>query len=163
MPLYMKQSAILLFLTLFVVESHGQKFSINELYLMLQSGYETFDTKILQKGFEFDSAFNADNYTAYHYTLDRTKEGKAIKHISWTSWTDGRTYIGYQIIDKKEYLSFKEELKKLGFKLIKTETVIGYLYLDYKLGKKLVTLASGKTGKDDPVNTFYEISVEYTQ
>ena len=159
----MKPFSIILLFVLFSVQSYGQKFSIMQLYEMLKSGYEIFDTKALEKGFEFDSAYNTEKYTAYHYTLERTQEGKATEHLSWTSWKDGLTYISYQISKAKEYLDFKNQLKKLGFKLIKTETVNGNLFLDYKFGNKLVTLSSGKANNDGGLRDFYEISVEYSK
>jgi hypothetical protein len=159
----MKHLAAILLLVCFSLKSYSQKFTITELYTMLNAGYEFFDTKALQKGFEFDSTYTTENNTAYHYTFQRTKEGKAQQHLSWTSWKDGPTYISYQMREPKEYLSFKTELKKLNFNLTKTETVNGVLFFDYKRDNKLVTLASGKTGNDDPVGNFYEISVEYSK
>lgn len=159
----MKHSISILISLLFTITLHAQKFTVSELFSMLESGYEIFDTKLLQKGYEFNYSSDNENYTAYHYAYNRTREGNAPYHISWTQWKNGWTYISYQFTDKNDYLNFKNYLQNAGFKLDKTEANIGYLFLDYKNQNKLVTLVSGKTESDGPVVTFYEISVQFSK
>jgi hypothetical protein len=121
-------------LTLFTLTnfSYSQKIKLNDLKFIYEHDIETVDDYLLKKGFDFYSRQKGEDSPMSTY--------KDV-NSTYISKTSDESYSGltmYQFYDSKIYTSIREECKKLGFKLIRTDTDpieglgLNYIYSDGK-------------------------------
>lgn len=131
--------------------SFAQSFSLPELIKMSKMSVDDFDTYVTSKGFVFEGADKDDDFERLNYALNLDiSNSRALKFITlYKRYNEGRYFISYQTLDKKEYLNIKNQLKTLGFILQDSRifTNKGEVYkgevsnvFEYGKGKSEVTL-----------------------
>ena len=81
---------------------------------------DNFDTYVTAKGFVFSKEDIGTDFQGVEYALEisRIERFKALKfHTLYQSYYNYKNAISYQTSNKNEYLSIKNQIKALGFKL----------------------------------------------
>mgnify|MGYP000994555635 FL=1 len=105
----------LLILTLFLsVLTYGQSsiFQAKDLIEMAKSSYDDFETFIMPKGFDYEKTKNYSYFTVVCYKM----QGKILS--KYVSETNPRNILQYETNSKTEYLSLKNQIKKMGYEFI---------------------------------------------
>ncbi len=119
---------------------------------------DNFDTYVTAKGFVFSKEEIANEVKGVTYALEisRIDRLRALKFLSlYQSYYNYKYAISYQTVNKNEYLSIKNQLKVMGFKLEKSDIFtnskgISANTFDYKKGNSSVSLFA--------TSTFFEIN-----
>ena len=155
-------SSFLLILFLFLsAESFSQKISVEELKKLHASDWDTFDTFVLTKGYEYSSSKDDRKYTLKSYAYNETADTMASRFISkYVNNYSSSGIVTWQTSKNFEYLWFKNQLISKGFKFIESGQFKKSTFLKYINGKLQLKLYVSKgpdaNGKEIPV---YEISI----
>lgn len=105
----------LVVLTLFLsVLTYGQSsiFQAKDLIEMAKSSYDDFETFVMAKGFDYEKTENYSNFTVVYYKM----QGKILS--KYVSETNPGNNLQYETNSKTEYLSLKNQIKKMGYEFI---------------------------------------------
>jgi hypothetical protein len=128
----MKKNLYLLLLIIFINEGYSQKIKFVDLKYIYEHNMEPVDDFLLKKGFEFHER---ETKTSDPYPTNIYK-GKNQTFIVKYSDESRSGFSWYQFYDSKTYTSIREECKKYGFKLLRTNTDelkgsgLTYIYTD---------------------------------
>ncbi len=122
--------------------------TIKEMMNIHSMDMDHFETFAIKKGFTFDVIKEDENIFGSCYVKGK---GTNTQYIELDShfYNEG-IRVKYQIHNTTTFLSIKNELNALGFKLIKTETFDGSISKTYSNNKWKITVYSGKDGDGDP-------------
>jgi hypothetical protein len=85
---------------------------------------DNFDTYVTAKGFVFSKEEINENLKGVEYALEISQidKSKALKFLTlYQGYYNYKNAISYQSLDKKEYISWKNQIKASGFKLEKSD------------------------------------------
>ena len=141
------------FVFFFVATSLGQTFTLSELIKMSKMEVDDFDTYVTAKGFVFSKEDINNDVKGVEYALEinQIDRFKALKFLTlYQSYYNYKNAISYQTPNRKEYISFKNQIKALGFKLEKSDIFtksngISANSFDYKKGKVSISLYASST------------------
>ena len=157
----MKKIIITLYFIIISTLSYSQKLNFYDLKYIYENNIESVDDYLTKKGFSFYGREKDDNY---EYPNNKYI-GKNKTYIMKYCDESNCGFSWYQLYDSRTYISIKEECKKNGYKLIKTESIplddsgLNYVYTN---GKRKIQFSSsfsnnttkyfiefGKVYKDD--------------
>lgn len=87
---------------------------------------DNFDTYVTAKGFVFSKEDIGNDVQGVEYALEisRIDRLKALKFVTmYQSYYNYKNAISYQTFNKNEYISIKNQIKAMGFKLEKSDTI----------------------------------------
>jgi hypothetical protein len=155
----MKTITINIIFFLFTSISIAQNFTLSELIKINNYNLNDFDTYVTQRGYKYYEIKSSDFSDGTSYAFNVNGFNKAYITKFYQKLTD-KEMVSFQTLNNTIYLKIKAELKTLGFKFIKTVTMEGDTFFDYKKGKIEVSLSSGtQEGLNGNKLTSYEISV----
>lgn len=130
--------------------SYSQKLNLNDLKYVYEHDIESVDYYLLKKGFEFYNREKEDEslYPSGYKGIIRYSNQYMGKNRSYIIKDGDESNEGlsfYQFYDKSIYISIREECKKIGYKLLSTESVplddssLKYIYTN---GKREIEFSS---------------------
>jgi hypothetical protein len=148
------------------INSYGQIFSLNELISLNSKNIDQFDTYVTKKGYEFAKTETKDSMKNWIYNFNRNYDKGAQYWIELTEFLMPQSIHSYMIswytLEKKDYISIKEQIISAGFKLLSSETLdSGVISYSYSKGKITINLynAASKLERDSPLQNTYVIDV----
>lgn len=110
-----------LFISFLLLSVFGfSQISVSDMIKIYSMNYDQFEDFTLNRGWEIQEVKKNDDYDGITY---RKINLLKIEFISlYQRWFDYGKNVNYQTHDGENYLKFKEELKKLDFKLISTKS-----------------------------------------
>lgn len=144
---------------LFTTISIAQNFTLSELIKINNYNLNDFDTYVTQRGYKYyeNESTEFSDRTTYAYSVNGINKLYISKYFRKLVKNE---MVSFQTSNNATYLKIKLELKKLGFKLVKTGTFENTTYFDYSKGKTEVSLTlSTQEGMNGHRLSSYEISV----
>lgn len=121
-------------LTLFTLHSFSQNVSLPFLENLFHQSFETANDKIIATGYSFTESYKigSSNSTAYVYDDSKIKNQYASYGLTIEiTENDSCNQILFQTASKQDYLNFKEQLKKGGYKFLKTSNEVNKIIFTY--------------------------------
>ena len=115
--------------------------------MMSKMELDAFDTYATSKGYDYNSTKKMFGFTKTTYTYNYNEDYGAEYWLSHYQHDDNfstfKYSVGYQTLNKNDYLKIKTAIIKNGYKLINSSTTDdGALEFIYKKGKSEVDLSS---------------------
>lgn len=136
-----------------------QNFTVAELIKINNYELDDFDTYVNQKGYKYyeNESTEFSDRTSYAYSVNGVNKLYISKYFRKLVRNE---MVSFLTSNNATYLKIKLELKKLGFKLVKTGTFENTTYFDYRKGKTDVSLTlNTQEGMNGHRLSSYEISV----
>jgi hypothetical protein len=141
------------FLAFATVKSYSQ-LSLNEMLAVYKMNLDQFEIFALKKGYYFSKIKDTEDTFGASYVKGKEENTKYI--TLYTKFFDVGRCVTYQTSINSELISFREQMKNLGFILISTKNSDGALVKTYKKDKRTINIYS--INEDDLIA--YEISLE---
>lgn len=155
----MKLITLIAIFFLFTNSIFCQNFTLSELIKINNYNLDNFDTYVTQKGYKYyeNKSTEFSDCTAYGFTVNGFNKFYISKYYRKLVKNE---MVSFQTSNNATYLNIKLELKKIGYKLLKTGTFESSTYFDYKKGNIEVSLTlDTQEGMNGHKLTTYEISV----
>lgn len=112
---------------LLISKSHGQQIAVSELEGLKKKPFDDFESIVLKKNFvlkDFHTDSSSEQVVFVHPPTNAMIIWNKVWNKSHTLYFTGVDYLFFEL---KVYLSFKEQLKILGYKFSENETKDGQL------------------------------------
>ena len=143
----------LLTLFIFLISFAGcsQYFTVDEFIKLGKASDDYFDTYVTKKGYQFEEVEDRDGFLSksYSFSINGSKRYYVSKHNAKDKKIE---WVSFQTPNSNHYLKMKEELKKNGFYLLKSDVFNGANLFQYKKDKYSFTVISGKEDVEDKKN-----------
>lgn len=152
----------LIFTCIFSVNhSISQNFTLSELIKLKKMNADEFDTYVVKKGYEFYRKHPDDKNHSILINYSYKINGARRCYITKKTFKFGEEQVIFQTTSSKSYLSIKNELSVLGFKLSETVPSEDFNGLKYLKGNLMVVLISRQyeDETDHSTTAIYEIIV----
>ncbi len=155
-------------LVLFCNVLFGQSFNLNDLIYLSKSDYNTFDTYVTGKNFQYLEKLsgkapitNVDYNGDVYVQLINGRKTNFVAKIDYQSNDESKAIL--RTIDSQVYLRIKKELINNNYKVIENGTdENGNIYFKYKKGSIVINMISDVSTNSTKQNRIdYEINISY--
>ncbi len=113
---------IILCAVLFTKSAVGQNISITQLIALTQSSIENSESVLMAKGYDYWKVDSADGCANYWFAYQKdARTDRASTFVSLGFCLAKPHIVFYQFLDRAAYQKYRNDVKTLGYKLVKSE------------------------------------------